>query len=206
MKHQAKQKISKAERMEILNEMQGRSMVHPSFLDTPAFKLIEKEYGEEIRKGPNYICNICWKTEYRTSVIELDPSKHDEKLFDQCHTNNYSHDQKIYIGKDCDRAMKKKKLPMQVQFNGLELCPKFDELKNLCPLEITPISQIMPFMHVCAKIKGAEHGLKGQVVLTFHDLCKVQRVLPRCCDVKYLIPCALKCRLSDESTFNKQYI
>lgn len=50
MKHQAKQKISKAERMEILNEMQGRSMVHPSFLDTPAFKLIEKEYGEEIRK------------------------------------------------------------------------------------------------------------------------------------------------------------
>ena len=64
----------------------------------------------------------------------------------------------------------------------------------------------MPFMHVCAKIKGAEHGLKGQVVLTFHDQSKVQRVLPRCCDVKYLIPCALKCRLSDESTFNKQYI
>ena len=95
MKLQAKQKISKAERMEILNEIQGRSMVDPSFLDTPAFKLIEKEYGEEIRKGPNYICNICWKTEYRTIVIELDPSKHDKQLFDQCHTNNYSHDQKI---------------------------------------------------------------------------------------------------------------
>lgn len=149
MKHQAKQKISKAERMEILNEMQGRSMVDPSFLDTPAFKLIEKEFGEEIRKGPNYIWNICWKTEYRTNVIELDPSKHDKKLFKQYHTNNYSHDQKIYIGKDCDRAMKKKKMPMQVQFNGLELCPKFDELKNLCPLEITPISNNAIYACMC---------------------------------------------------------
>ena len=78
----------------------------------------------------------------------MDPSKYDKKLFKQCHTNKYSHDKKIYIGKACDRAMKKKKMPMQAQFNGLELCPEFDELKNQCPLKITPISQIMPFMHV----------------------------------------------------------
>ena len=31
------------------------SMVDPSLLDTPAFKLIEKEYREENRKGLSYI-------------------------------------------------------------------------------------------------------------------------------------------------------
>ena len=67
--------------MEILNEVRERSMVDPSILDTPAFKPIEKEYREEIRKGPDYICDICWKNEYRTNVIELNPSKYDIKLF-----------------------------------------------------------------------------------------------------------------------------
>ena len=70
MKHQAKQKISKAEITEILNEVQGRSMVDPSTLDTPAFKLIEQEYRQQIRKGPNYFCDICWKIEYRSWILQ----------------------------------------------------------------------------------------------------------------------------------------
>ena len=60
--------------------------------------------------------------------------------------------------------MKKKKMPMQAQVNGLELCSKFDELENFCLLKITLISQINLFKHVCAKVKGAQHGVKGNLV------------------------------------------
>ena len=68
-------------------------------------------------------------------------------------------------------------MSMQIQVNGLELCPNFDELENPCPLEM-PLSQIMSFMHVCAKVKGAQHKLKGQSVLVPGDPSKVQRALP----------------------------
>ena len=61
-------------------------------------------------------------------MIEFDPSEFDKKLFDKCHTNKYSHDRKIYICNRCKRAMKKKKMNMQAQVKGLELCRKFDEL------------------------------------------------------------------------------
>lgn len=41
-------------------------------------------------------------------------------------------------------------MSMQIHVNGLELCPKFDELGDVCPLEIM-LSQIMSFVHLCAK-------------------------------------------------------
>ena len=40
-------------------QVQERSMVDSSILDTQAFKLIKKEYREETGKGANYICGIC---------------------------------------------------------------------------------------------------------------------------------------------------
>ena len=65
------------------------------------------------------------------------------------------------------------------QFNNLALCPKIKELEDLCPIEIMLISQIIPFMFIVARIKGAQHGLKGQCVLVPADLKKVQTVLPK---------------------------
>lgn len=86
------------------------------------------------------------------------------------------------------------------------LFSKLDEFENLYPLEITLISQIMPFMHVCVNVKGDQHGLKRQLLLVPGNLSKEQRGLPWYCENKYLIPLSLKRRLSDEIIFNKQYI
>ena len=97
-------------------------------------------------------------------------------------------------------------MPMQAQKNKMELCPKFNEFESLCPIELMLISQIIPFMFIVAKAKGAQHGLKGQCVLVPTDLKKVQTILPRSCDEEYLISLALKHRLSDKSAFNKQQI
>ena len=66
----------------------------------------------------------------------------------------------------------KSKMPMQAQLNNMELCPKFSELDSLCPIELILISQIIPFMFIVEKMKGAWHGLKGQCILVPTDLKK----------------------------------
>ena len=97
-------------------------------------------------------------------------------------------------------------MPVEAQVNNLKLCPTFSELDRLCPTELMLISQIIPFMLVVAKAKGAQHGLKGQYVLVPTDLEKIQTILPRSCDEEYLISLALKCRLTDKNMVNKQQI
>ena len=100
----------------------------------------------------------------------------------------------------------KNKIPMQAQLNNMETCPKFSELDRLCPIELVLISQIIPFMFIFAKTKGAQHGLKGKCVLVPTNLKRIQTILPRSCDKDYLISLALKLRLTDKSAVNKQQI
>ena len=40
-------------------EVKEMSKVHPSILDTNAYKIIEKYFLEEINEGPEYKCEIC---------------------------------------------------------------------------------------------------------------------------------------------------
>ena len=76
--------------------------------------------------------------------------------------------------------------------NKMELYPKFYEFESLCPIELMLISQIIPFMFIVAKAKGAQNGLKGQCVLVPTDLKNVQTILPRSCNEEYFISFALK--------------
>ena len=85
--------------------------------------------------------------------------------------------------------MLKNKMPMQAQKNKMELCPKFNESESLCPIELMLISQIIPFMFIVAKVKGAQLRLREQCVLVPTYLKKVQTILPRLCDEEYLISC-----------------
>ena len=49
--------------------------------------------------------------------------------------------------------MKKNKMSMQAQMNNIELCPKFNELDRLCPIELIILSQIIQFIFTVAKNK-----------------------------------------------------
>ena len=76
-------------------------------------------------------------------------------------------------------------------------------------LELTLISQIIPFMYIVGKEKGAQHGLKGKCALVPVNLKKIQGItstLPRTCNNETVISLALKLRLSDTSYVNKQNI
>ena len=44
------------DRESAFDEVKGKSMVDPSILNTNAYKIIEKDFLEEIDEGPEYMC------------------------------------------------------------------------------------------------------------------------------------------------------
>ena len=86
---------------------------------------------------------------------------HDPERFERC----YNHKQE-WICTGCDQHMKKNKMPPRAQANSLELDPILDEFidkdgNELYPVELTLISQIIPFMFITAKhTSGIHYGLK----------------------------------------------
>ena len=174
------------------------SMTDPCVLTTPAFRLIEQDFKAAIQEGPTYICDIYWKFKFRRNVIKLKEPKYPADIYNAC-----TRGKSDWICKSCHNSMSKNEMSIQAQANNLELCPTFSELDRLCPIELMLISQIIPFMFIVAKTKGAQRELKGQCVLVPTDLEKIQTILPRSCDEEYLISLALKRRLTDKSVVNK---
>ena len=180
------------------------SMVDPIALNTEAYKIIQKDFINAITEGPAYICDICIEFHFKNNVMNLNASKYDEHLLKKCSQGNFK-----LICKTCGRHMSRKKMPAKAQANNLKPCPKVKELDDLCPLELALISQIISFMYIVGKQKGAQHSLKGQYVLVPANLKKIQRTtstLPRTCNDETVISLALKRRLSDTNYLNKQNI
>ena len=94
--------------------------------------------------------------EFRKNVIKLKETKYQTDI-----DNRYTTGKSDWICKSCHNATMKNKTPLQAQHNKMELCHKFIELDRLCPIELMLVSQIIPFMLIITKSKGAQHGLKG---------------------------------------------
>ena len=134
------------ERSSIFDNVQMCSMTDPCILTTPAFRLIEGDFKGVIQEGPTYICDICWKFEFRRNVIKLKESKYQTDIYTKCTTGKSD-----WICKSCHNAVMKNKMLMQAQLNNMELFPKFSELDRLCPIELMLISQIIPSYVYCCK-------------------------------------------------------
>ena len=201
-KAQSREKI-KLTRQQAFDAVQDMQMTDLAILKTEAFNIVKKDFFEAINEGPIYTCDICWKFEFRRSVKKLHPGSYDENLYEKCKSVPAK---SLYICKKCDRYMKKGKMPAEAQANSMKLCPSYEELNTLCPLEHQLISPVLAFMHIVARVKGAQHGLKGQVILVPTDMNKINNVLPRNCADGHLLTVELKRRLSDQSAYNKQNI
>ena len=208
----SKKKMRKSvqfDRDSAFEEVAGKSMVDPIILDTKAYKIIENDFLEEINEGPEYICEICICWNYKKSVLRLNIGRYDTVVFENSYKKNKSDTsdrRELWICHSCDKFLKNKKMSPKAQANNLELNPKYKELEDLCPIELTLISQIIPFMTIVGKQRGSQHGLKGQCVLVPADMSKVQAILPRTCDDNVLISLNLKRRLSDSHFVNRQNI
>ena len=60
------------------------SVVDPSILTTPAFRLIEEDFKSALQEGPTYICDICWKFKFRRNFIKLMEPKYQTDIYNKC--------------------------------------------------------------------------------------------------------------------------
>ena len=68
------------ERNSVFNNIQMCSMVL-SILTTPAFRLIKENFKNVVQEGPTYICDICWKFEFRRNAIKLKEPKYKTHIY-----------------------------------------------------------------------------------------------------------------------------
>ena len=184
-------------------------MVDPFILHTEAYKIISSNWKKIKNQCLEYTCAICIKEEWKTNVLKLDPSmyKKDSKMFEKCcKGEHYWLEQVIepeifknrfegreeYMCKKCDEHLKKVKIPPQALENGLALNPREEKLEDLYPLELMLISQIIPFMGIVPKHKGAQFSLIGQCGLVPANLKHAETSLPRPCNEYCVIALALK--------------
>ena len=172
-------------------------MVYPSILHRQALKLMEEDFWKAIQKDPAWICDVCWKFEWKKNVIKLTVPRYAPEICNTCFTKNSE-----WICLSFNKYLRKNK----TQANNLQLCSRIEELDSLCPIELMLISQTTPFMFIVVILKGAQHGLKRHCVLVPADLKKIQTVLPRSCDDECVISPALKHCLSGKSVVNKRHI
>ena len=210
------------EREKAFEEVQGMSVVDPNILDTAAYFIIEDDWLKETTVGPEYCCDICLQWCCKSNMLKLKTSNYDQEILDRCYKDVYIqknpekfercfNGKQEWICKTCHKYFLKSKMPPRSQANSLELDPIVDVFleqadKELYPIELMLISQIIPFMFITAKHTSKQWGLKGQCVLVLADLKKVQTSLPRTCNDDHLIALALKWHLSDRGYVDTQVI
>ena len=117
------------------------SIVDPLILITEAYKIIQKDFINAISNGPTYIFDICIEFHFKDNVMNLNPSKYDERLLKKC-----SQGKSKLICKTSDIHITRRQMPVKARDNNLKSCPRVRELDDLCPLELTLILEIIPFV------------------------------------------------------------
>ena len=110
-------------------------------------------------------------------------------------------DGKIYICVTCDSSLKKNKIPVQSQANGLQLDNIPEELNSLTEIEQRLISQRILFMQIRELPSGMQKGVRGPAVNIPANLGPICTVLPRIPINSHIIPLKFKRRLSYKSAY-----
>ena len=139
----AKHRDSKSKIENSSKAVEDMSMVDPVILNTEAYKIIQKDFINAISEGPTYICDICIEFRFKNNAMNLNRGKYDEHLLKKC-----SQGKSKLICKTCDRHMSRRQMLAKVQANNLNECPRVKELDEVCPLELTLISQIISFKYI----------------------------------------------------------
>lgn len=165
-----------------------------------AVQNIVTKYFKTIQDGPTYECCVCTRFLYRTSVKHVSDNLISQSSTVLCMNKCQ------WICITCANSLTKKKIPLQASVNNLRVIEVPQSLKTLSSLEKQLVSKIIPFMKILSLPKGAQHGLKGQVVLVPSNVQQTVSSLPRNTSDSQIIALHLKRRLSDKATFSKQYI
>ena len=176
-----------------------------SILDSKAFKVIKKKCDEAFSQGAEYICDVCDQLCFKRNTKKLNSDNYvkddNQKQLFQAICRNISK----HICLSCHSKIARSEFPPNA-IGNVGLDEPVEVLSCLNDIEHSFISQIIPFMSITARHRGAQKGLKGQVVLVPTDVKKIQQLLPRSSYKGNLVTVSIKRRLSDLSAYIKQNI
>ena len=98
-------------------------------------------FTSRVQCGPEYVCTVCQRMLYKSSVIVLNESKYNNEsdVLKSVLNEKYRHvsdDSKEWICRSCHNAMCRNNVPVQAKVDGLELARIPNELKDLNTLEL----------------------------------------------------------------------
>ena len=101
------------DRESTFDEVEGRSMVGSSILNTSAYKIIKKDFLGVIDDRPEYMCEICISWNYKKSVSSLKIGRYDIVVFENCYKSKSDtpDERELWICHSCGKFLKKKKMP-----------------------------------------------------------------------------------------------
>ena len=152
------------------------------------------DFKQLIKNGPYFICVICNRCLYRTSVIcfKNDRYKVDENII----FNVKSYDAKYYICNTCDKALRKDKVPCQAVVNKLDVVELPKLFQDIRRLERLLVSRRILFKKVTVMPKGKSLKMKGSICnIPVSEVDVNCNMLPRPADSNGLIIVKLKRKL-----------
>ena len=105
--------------------------------------------------------------------------------------------------KTCDRALKRRVMPLQAKANGLQLCNIPPELSDL---ELRLISLCVPFMKMVALPSGKQQSIHRPAVNVPSKVDTICDVLPRLPSQSELVPLKLKRKVAYRGHYMYDYI
>ena len=112
-------------------------------------------FTSKVQCGPEYVCTVCQRMLYKSSVIVFNESKYmymynnESDVLKSVLNEKYRHvsdDSKEWICRSCHNVMCRNNVPVQAKVDGLELARIPNELKDSNTLELQMISLRIPFM------------------------------------------------------------
>jgi len=170
------------------------------------------------RRGPDYVCTVCHRLLYETSVKQIKMeqvdltkkySKLNSDLYSQIFAPKHLHVNsagKTYVCCTCDTALKAGKMPCQAVANGLQLDDIPEPLQHLTSLERQLLATRIPFMKLVNLPRGRQRSLHGPVVNVPAKFDRVCSLLPRIPDTAGLIRIKLKRQLKYKGHFMYQMV
>ena len=156
-------------------------------------------FKTQITKGPFYICVICNRAMYKSSVQLFLESKYDETLGVVFMSRVQSFDNHKYICKTCHSKLLKKKIPAQAVCNDMRICDVPERFSDIRKLEKIIISKRILFKKVTIMSKGQAPKMKGAICNVPIDAANICNVLPRGMDNNGVVRVALKKKMSFKS-------
>ena len=162
----------------------------------------EVAFMKQIRESMDFICIVCHRALFRTSVLEFSEFKYDwsniavQQAFS---VQRFERNGKCFVCRTCHESLKTMKkrvklpaLPAQAVANNFDVEIPPPELANLNDLEIRFIAQKIPFMKLVTLPKGGQKGLQGPCVNIPSNINDVCNVFPRFAENINVVQFALK--------------